>query len=586
MTKIFHISKLIVTLVIFLYTISYSQNRWQSINPQPTGFDLYKIDKDTYGNLWAFGDFGTIIKSTDNGNSWNHLLINEYNALYDAAIVNNEIWAVGANGLILHSENNGSTWLTQNSNTTKHLVKIQFVDEKNGWVMAQDSVILRTEDGGASWEIININSRWTQCDMAFLNSKNGFLLSGYFSPGIDWIEAYSEGALLKTTDGGKSWNLFTTGTINYKTIFFLNDKTGFISAIDYLKGNMILKTTDAGINWDTTKTNNSWSKLFFRDSNNGIGFSSHYIGKTTNGGIDWVLLDLIEVPSQVSRLISIFSKDENVIVAGTEGNILRSSNFGNDWINLRKSLSIYYGHLQGITFIDSLNGFVYGQQWGDFPQADPLLIHTKDGGKTWIKEQSPDTSGFTIMKINADVIWATSRSSLYKSINKGINWIKMFTNHETDLIRDFSFCGEEKMGLIAGRNFYLSTNGGEDWTTHKYSDGMFMKQLLMINEKRWIVLGHNGLNEPCYITNDSGENWILWDRKFTAMNFINDKIGYGIDSVIYKTIDGGYNWNVVSSSMKNNTYWVSSLYFLNENIGWMQSGNAAYFTNDGGNNMG
>ena len=125
---------------------------------------------------------------------------------------------------------------------------------------------------------------------------------------------------------------------------------------------------------------------------------------------------------------------------GTEGNILSSSNFGNDWNNLRKSLPIYYGYLNGVTFIDSLSGFVYGQQWGKFPQTDPLLIHTTDGGKTWNKKQSPDNAGFTIMKINGDVIWAASHSLLYKSIDKGTNWIKIPINKDnTDIIRDFSF---------------------------------------------------------------------------------------------------------------------------------------------------
>ena len=84
----------------------------------------------------------------------------------------------------------------------------------------RDSVILRTEDGGANWEVIKSNAIWTQCDMTFLNSKNGFLLSGYYRPGIDWIKAYSEGALFRTTDGGKSWNLYSAGTTNYNTIFF------------------------------------------------------------------------------------------------------------------------------------------------------------------------------------------------------------------------------------------------------------------------------------------------------------------------------------------------------------------------------
>ena len=58
-----------------------------------------------------------------------------------------------------------------------------------------------------------------------------------------------------------------------------------------------------------------------------------------------------------------------------------------------------------------------------------------------------------------------------------------------------------------------------DWVTNGIFEVMYLKQLVMIDEKRWVVLGHNGLNEPCYVTNDSGENWTLWDSEIYCYEF-------------------------------------------------------------------
>lgn len=56
------------------------------------------------------------------------------------------------------------------------------------------------------------------------------------------------GTVIRTTNGGISWNTISSGTSNNLTsVFFTNADTGFIVG----DAGIILKTTDAGISWDS-----------------------------------------------------------------------------------------------------------------------------------------------------------------------------------------------------------------------------------------------------------------------------------------------------------------------------------------------
>lgn len=64
---------------------------------------------------------------------------------------------------------------------------------------------------------------------------------------------------------------------------------------------------------------------------------------------------------------------------------------------------------------------------------------------------------------------------------------------------------------------------------------------------------------------------------------VNEKTFYAtVNSRLYKTVDGGYHW----STIRDFKSWIASIYFLDDNVGWVSlyeegTGNL-YFTNDGG----
>lgn len=64
-----------------------------------------------------------------------------------------QVWAVGEQGVILHSSDGGNTWTFQPSQTGATLRSVYFLDARTGWVVGDNGTIRHTSDGGQTWQI-------------------------------------------------------------------------------------------------------------------------------------------------------------------------------------------------------------------------------------------------------------------------------------------------------------------------------------------------------------------------------------------------------------------------------------------------
>ncbi len=190
------------------------------------------------------------------------------------------VWAVGNNGLIIRSTNGGINWSSQASGTTNDLKCVIFRPDSTGYIVGKSGTILRSTNGGSSWIPV---SSGTSTD---LNAVWPFFAGGSV------IAAGSNGTILKSTNSGASWYpVVSPVSTNLNCIIsgFPNDV--FIGG----DGGKILYSGNLGDNW-TEQPSGTTSKLNAFAVQNFWNITSvvHAVGdngvmiKTTNSGTNWL----------------------------------------------------------------------------------------------------------------------------------------------------------------------------------------------------------------------------------------------------------------------------------------------------------
>lgn len=108
-------------------------------------------------------------------------------------------YAVGEKGTVIFTSDGGKTWQVQlggdTESTDRRLVRVHFIDAKNGWAMSENGKILGTRDGSTWAELTTVSG--TTNGLWFLTPQVGLELENPRST--------SQSTLQRTMDGGKTW---------------------------------------------------------------------------------------------------------------------------------------------------------------------------------------------------------------------------------------------------------------------------------------------------------------------------------------------------------------------------------------------
>jgi len=156
------------------------------------------------------GSNSTLLKTTDRGNTWNHLYLGFGTFQFTSIAARSEsiITLVGANGMIMNTCDGGNSWYTPNGPVYQvGLNSIVYFEPSFGIITGDQGVILRTTDGGSNWDPVQV----TSSSPAALNLK-----SVSFSPvnmaivGMFGIIVGDSGVTYCSTDFGATWYDFST----------------------------------------------------------------------------------------------------------------------------------------------------------------------------------------------------------------------------------------------------------------------------------------------------------------------------------------------------------------------------------------
>ncbi|MFN8280605.1 MAG: hypothetical protein U0V49_10015 [Saprospiraceae bacterium] len=480
---------------------------------------------------------GGLWKSTDAGKSWisltsqipsigvGDIVVNPNNVdeIYiatgdrDAAYFISNPYSFG----ILKSNNGGKTWDTSGLQfMASHRMSItRLIMHPNNSEILYAAVtsaetnykgLWKTTDGGKKWTNINGGAKY---DVEFHPNN----------PSIIYTSGYKN--VQRSLDGGLTWQNLSTYpgmpatsdyTISHIAVTPAEPEAVFLVFVDGVtKG--IYKSSDHGERWRVlnkfslnTQGGYDFDFAVSQIDTQNIVLGGQLMAVSVNGGKTM----LTRSEGHVDHHAFYFRRNSNLLFDCNDGGIYASSNMGQTWINLNKGLSVMQYYRIASSGVDST--FILGgaQDNGSllFTDGKRQMIFGADGMYCAIDPKDPEVY-YTSYQYGNLIPWGPHAPDFTSPPNAGSNsysWVAPFVIHPTKPERIF----------IAGKDIFTSEDYGANWTN--YSTNLTASD----------NVGGGTIRSMAISSSDP-------DHYMYATSYV----------VVYKTSDGGKNWQIVTSNL-------------------------------------
>jgi len=272
-------------------------------------------------------------------------------------------------------------WAKQPSGTLAWLHAVYFLDINRGWAVGGDGALLATTDGGRTWHKQPRPTQDALLDVYFSSAEVGWLVcerSIYLLRTKDEPRAY----LLKTVDGGATWTrVEVTGQevdVRLVRILFADDERGWV----FGEEGALYVTRDGGASWSRQRVPTRHLLLggvFLNQLQGWLVGAGATVLQTTNSGETWRAGGpVVTTGGPAARLNGVsFVDGRRGWAVGSGGLVLATTDGGRSW---RAQTSNVAADLFDVKFFDAAEGWAVG--------AEGTVIHTTDGGRNWQSEKS------------------------------------------------------------------------------------------------------------------------------------------------------------------------------------------------------
>jgi len=516
-----------------------SFDSWELQNPYPTAVSLYDIQFKDENTGWAVGDFGTILKTTDGGETWQKQNTGStgwfsHIDVYDENIV----YVSGPNDDLIFTENGGETWIELSCPYIyQNFSDIEIVNPDTVWIGNSKGRIIGCFNKGETWFKSIDGYSGSISSIESVGSKKIIALGSAQPPIIKYSDDY-----------GQSWeNRAINDSIGaVSDMVFADENTAYLVSTRY--GEMapyrVFKSTDAGETWFTQYLvgfSNQWLKLDFVDANHGWSMTKVSLNRTVDGGETW---DNIPMPNIYWwSLNSLSFVNRNIgFVAGYRGRILKTEDSGDSWHYLSRG---FHGDIKAICMLNNSSGWALSYDY---------LLKTDDGGNTWQKDELEITGGWDMFFLDEFNGWMLSEggTKVWRTSDADRTW-KHIGNIEDSHSMNFYFYDENNGWSCrqSGKVFH-SINGGVTWAHYFVADNFIARDLVQYENKVWVVGKdlETGYGEVCFSDN-GGLSWQIQSSDFgkTYLNSIScsdeGELYVSDGNTLYRSIDDGINWEII-----------------------------------------
>ena len=345
-----------------------------------------------------------------------------------------------------------------------------------------------------------------------------------------------------------------------------------------LSGSGVIKSTDGGNSWNTV--NNGLHLLAYlyhvtidpRNSQTIYAASDLGVYKSSNGGASWVEVTKGLKKSATSWLsaetVAIDPNNSQTIYAGmyydgvtgdAPAAILKSNDGGASWI---PTGLLNHCEIRTIA-IDPANSLtVYAGATASYTGEYGAVFKSTDGGSSWTAVLAGNVSSLVIDSNNSQVLYAATPSGGFKSTNGGTSWAKISSTsygnnfYSSALVIDPSnsqilYAASPPSGI------YKSLNGGSSWSAASSGLPAFTVRYLVMDPADSRTMYASGDLGGIYKTTDGGSSWT--DVKSAKINRVTSLVqdpsnrqtffaGTYVGGV-HKTTNDGTSWTDANSGL-------------------------------------
>ena len=539
----------------------------------------------------------------------------------------NTLFAVGGEwdqGMILKSIDGGHSWVELSAPPAYNFInKVFFLNSDTGFIVGgrMENLIMKTLDGGFSWSPYFFGYYNALNSVCFANDSVGF--------------AVGPDVFMKTTDCGTNWLQLTMPHHHFSDISFMDSLTGFAVGYGmYLtdEAGKMMKTSDGGETWNEVNLNFNFKLTSVTTAGNTVYVtSSHGMVLVSHNKFDtW---EIMQTGTLADLNHIAFRDSKHGIAVGSKGTILTTENGGVNW---RKEYTDYNspqyaqpeytdgeGSFTDIVFIDDSIGLAAGVPLGDgtldsgsfvlqipLPEnlsfqwlptdylsdphiPDPLVsaMQTTDYTVSVSGSDQLIASDQLTVNIREPYVWAGQDTILASSKPYellGVAEIGCWQTTNREIFGKFDqvqFFNVDTGIAIHQGDLIKTTDGGSTFRTLATHHHLMFSHFHFLNNNTGFAAGAAGLVMK---TNDGGETWtdisVETDEHFEGIFFTDSLSGYccGNDGTIVKTIDGGSSWSTIIIPEAET---LNEIYFVSPNRGFVVGNifNHKYaFTTDGG----
>ena len=499
-----------------------------------------------------------ILKSTDSGLTWSLLGANYFNKSAISAIAINKTnpnqifvgttFGICCNGVVVNNPNGNGVFLSTNNGVT--WTKVLNSDPNNGIADLlidpnNQSIVYTADFNGTLWQSLDAGQNWAR--VFYYNVAAG---PSYYErvaitapptlKNIIYVVFISQTANLV---GIYKFNATNNSYSTMGTLPALpNDKQSYGPCNNQCDYDLVLKV-------DPTNANI-------------IYFGGINLYRSNNGGSTWTLLGGSNAGSAIhtdQQYLAIDPTSPSTIYIGNDGGIWKSTNYGTNWINLNTNLGItQFNTITTSPF--STNILLGGTQDNACDSYNNSLVWTirtaGDGG--W--------AGFE--KTNANIWYCNyANMNFQRSINSGKNFsLSTYGINLNDPSRFYAPVGQDPNNpgtLYFGSNhIYKTTNFGSNWSMLSITSSKVFSTIAVAPSNSNIIYAGDTAG-MMFVSGNAGGSWISASVTANKISSIaidpsNASIAYiattSFDSSynpipeIYKTINQGVSWQLISSS--------------------------------------